>query len=45
VANRIVEFTCGGVIDRTMTFEEYLENGEVAQTRDQLCNGHADLTL
>jgi ATPase subunit of ABC transporter with duplicated ATPase domains len=45
VANRIVEFTPGGVIDRTMTFEEYLENEEVARTRDQLCQGHADLTL
>ena len=45
VANRIVEFTPGGVIDRTMSFEEYLESGEVAQTRDQLCNGHVDLDL
>jgi len=45
VANRIVEFTSGGIIDRMMTFEEYLENEEVARTRDQLCQGHADLTL
>ncbi|MGE3258307.1 MAG: ABC-F family ATP-binding cassette domain-containing protein [Geobacter sp.] len=45
VANRIVEFTPGGVIDRTMSFEEYLESGDVAQTRDQLCNGHVDLDL
>jgi ATPase components of ABC transporters with duplicated ATPase domains len=45
VANRIVEFTPGGIIDRMMTFEEYLENEEVARTRDQLCQGHADLTL
>jgi len=45
VANRIVEFTPGGVIDRTMSFEEYLESSEVAQTRDQLCNGHVDLDL
>jgi len=45
VANRIVEFTPGGIIDRIMTFEEYLENEEVARTRDQLCQGHADLTL
>jgi ATPase subunit of ABC transporter with duplicated ATPase domains len=45
VANRIVEFTPGGVIDRTMSFEEYLESGEVAQTRDQLCSGHVDLDL
>jgi ATPase subunit of ABC transporter with duplicated ATPase domains len=45
VANRIVEFTPGGVIDRMMTFEEYLENEEVTMTRDQLCQGHADLSL
>ena len=45
VANRIVEFTPGGIIDRSMTFEEYLENEEVNRTRDQICNGHADLTL
>ena len=45
VANRIVEFTAGGVIDRAMTFEEYLESAEVAQTREQLCHGHAELTL
>jgi ATPase subunit of ABC transporter with duplicated ATPase domains len=45
VANRIVEITPGGIIDRAMGFEEYLENVEVAQTRDILCQGHADLTL
>ena len=44
-ANRIVEFTPGGIIDRAMSFEEYLENEEVARTRDQLCEGHADLAL
>jgi ATPase subunit of ABC transporter with duplicated ATPase domains len=45
VANRIVEITVGGIIDRAMGFEEYLENAEVAQTRDLLCHGHRDLTL
>jgi ATPase subunit of ABC transporter with duplicated ATPase domains len=45
VANRIVEFTPGGIIDRVMSFEDYLENTEVAQERDQLCHGHAELTL
>ena len=45
IANRIVEFTTGGIIDRNMTFEEYLESAEVSQTRDQLCAGHVDLTL
>ncbi len=45
VANRIVEFTPGGIIDRTMSFEEYLESEEVNQYRNKLCHGHADLTL
>ncbi len=45
IANRIVEFTPGGIIDRTMNFEEYLESAEVNQYRDKLCHGHADLTL
>jgi ATPase subunit of ABC transporter with duplicated ATPase domains len=45
VANRIVEITPAGIIDRAMGFEEYLENTEVAQARDRLCNGHRDLTL
>jgi len=45
VANRIVEITPGGVIDRVMSFDEYLENEEVAQLRDQLCQGHRELTL
>lgn len=45
VANRIVEITPGGIIDRVMGFEEYLEDAEVALERDQLCQGHQELTL
>jgi len=45
VANRIVEITPGGLIDRVMGFDEYLEDAEVARTRDELCHGHRDLTL
>ena len=45
VANRIVEFTPGGVIDRIMGFDEYLESAEVAAARDQLCHGHYELDL
>ena len=36
VANRIIEITPGGVIDRLMTFDEYIESTEVAQTREAL---------
>jgi ATPase subunit of ABC transporter with duplicated ATPase domains len=45
VANRIVEFTPGGIIDRVMGFEEYLENPEVSAERDRLCQGHRELCL
>ncbi len=40
VANRIIEFTPGGVIDRRMTFEEYLENENVHALRDKMYGGH-----
>jgi ATPase subunit of ABC transporter with duplicated ATPase domains len=45
VANRIVEITPGGIIDRVMGFEEYLEDGEVAALRDELFHGHRELDL
>jgi ATPase subunit of ABC transporter with duplicated ATPase domains len=45
VANRIIEITPGGVIDRTMGFEEYLESEDVSRERDELYHGHADLSL
>ena len=45
VANRIVEITPAGVIDRVMGFDEYLEDAEVARVRDELCQGHMELTL
>jgi len=45
VANRIVEFTPGGFIDRAMTFEEYLESPEVARIREEFFQREADLVL
>jgi ATPase subunit of ABC transporter with duplicated ATPase domains len=39
VANRIVEITPGGIIDRIMGFEEYLEDEEIARVRDELFQG------
>ncbi|NVN88965.1 MAG: ATP-binding cassette domain-containing protein [Desulfuromonadales bacterium] len=45
VANRIVEITPGGVIDRVMGFDEYLEDADVSQERERLYHGHAELTL
>ena len=45
VANRIIEITPGGVIDRTMGFEDYLESEDVSKERDELYHGHAELSL
>jgi ATPase subunit of ABC transporter with duplicated ATPase domains len=45
VANRIVEITPGGIIDRVMGFDEYLEDPDVSKTRDRLFHGHRELTL
>ena len=40
VANRIVEFTPTGVIDRMMRFDDYLRNEDVRAVRDQHYHGH-----
>jgi ATPase subunit of ABC transporter with duplicated ATPase domains len=45
VANRIIEITPGGSIDRVMGFDEYLESPDVSAERDRLYLGHAELTL
>ena len=45
VANRIIEFTPSGYIDRMLTFDEYLDSGEVAEMREQHYQGEADLKL
>lgn len=36
VANRIIEITPNGLIDRMMTYDEYLENDEIKKQRDLL---------
>jgi len=45
VANRIIEVTPSGIIDRMMNFDDYLEDAEVMAAREALCNGHAVLSL
>ncbi|MBI1920469.1 MAG: ATP-binding cassette domain-containing protein [Geobacter sp.] len=45
VANRIVEITPGGIIDRVMDFDDYLESPEISALRDELYHGHAELSL
>lgn len=36
VANRIIELTPKGIIDRLMTFDEYMENNRVKELREEL---------
>ena len=45
VANRIIEITPNGIIDRVMNFDDYLEDAEITATREALCYGHAELSL
>lgn len=45
IANRIVEFTPGGIIDRTMPFDEYLKSEDVRAVRDGLYHGHHVLEI
>ncbi len=45
VANRIVEITPGGVIDRVMNFDDFLEDAGVARERDELYHGHVEASL
>ncbi len=45
VANRIIEFTPKGYIDRMLNFDEYLESSEVAKIRAEHYQGEADLKL
>lgn len=45
IANRIVEITPGGVIDRQMTLEQYLEDTAVAQLREQYYAAHVQLEI
>ncbi len=39
LANRILELTPNGMIDRVMTFDEYLENADVNALRERLYSG------
>jgi ATPase subunit of ABC transporter with duplicated ATPase domains len=45
VANRIVEITPAGVIDRMMGFDEYLEETEATQMRDMSTSSNSSLRL
>ena len=45
IANRVIELTPSGVIDRVMGFDEYLVNTDVNALREKMCAGEVDLKL
>jgi ATPase subunit of ABC transporter with duplicated ATPase domains len=45
IANRIVEIAPGGVIDRSMTLEEYVTDTAVQALRDQYYRGHQTMRI
>ena len=45
IANRIIEITPSGIIDRVTTFDEYIENDDVRRIRDEMYHGHQRLNL
>ncbi|HOX91773.1 MAG TPA: ATP-binding cassette domain-containing protein [Spirochaetales bacterium] len=40
IATRMIEFCPGGVIDRMMTFDEYMKDEQVKALRDEYYHGH-----
>jgi ATPase subunit of ABC transporter with duplicated ATPase domains len=45
IANRIVEFCPGGIVDRAMSFDDYLVDPGVRELRDRLYRGHQPVTI
>ncbi|MFH7319305.1 ABC-F family ATP-binding cassette domain-containing protein [Desulfurivibrio sp. D14AmB] len=44
-ANRIIEITPGGIIDKRINFDDYLEDPEITALRESLWQGQVDLRL
>ena len=45
IANRVVELTPAGVIDRIMTFDDYMADADVQKLRDKMYKGHLRMNL
>ncbi|MCA9939643.1 MAG: ATP-binding cassette domain-containing protein [Anaerolineales bacterium] len=45
IANRIVEITPAGIIDRAMRFEDYVNDPDIQAMRDELYQQHLELRL
>jgi ATPase subunit of ABC transporter with duplicated ATPase domains len=45
IANRIIEITPAGIIDKVMNFDDYMADPDVQKLRDTLYHGHNRITL
>jgi ATPase subunit of ABC transporter with duplicated ATPase domains len=45
IANRVIELTPGGIIDRVMPFDDYMIDPDVQKCRDTLYHGHNRISL
>ena len=45
IANRIVEIAPGGVIDRSMSLQEYVADSAVQELRDEFYQGHQNMRI
>ncbi len=45
IANRVVEITPGGIIDRVMSFDDYIGDSEISKIRDRMYHGHDRFNL
>ncbi|MFW5995422.1 MAG: ABC-F family ATP-binding cassette domain-containing protein [Spirochaetia bacterium] len=45
IANRIIELTPNGMIDRLMRFDDYMENADVQARRDELYRSHERVAI
>ncbi|TXT48585.1 MAG: ABC transporter ATP-binding protein [Spirochaetes bacterium] len=45
IANRVVEICPGGIIDRYMSFDDYLKDPQVKELRDEYYHGHVEAEI
>jgi len=45
IANRVVEICPGGVIDRVMSFDDYLQDKRITELRDSYYHGHVSAEM
>lgn len=45
IANRIIEFTPGGIIDRMTKFDDYIDDEKIKELRDSMYHGHQRIVI